>query len=129
MSHQFFGQSLADFEIHKTLGRGAKSHVYEVSSRKSGSHYALKIIDKSKLQGQNLTERLKDEIEIQSGLQHENILQLYEWFEDADSYYLVLELCKGGELGTFLKKSGKLSEKLTKRFMKDLLNGLQYLHS
>ena len=103
--------------------------MYEVSSRKSGWHYALKIIDKSKLQGQNLTERLKDEIEIQSGLQHENILQLYEWFEDADSYYLVLELCKGGELGTFLKKSGKLSEKLTKRFMKDLLNGLQYLHS
>ena len=62
-------------------------------------------------------------------MKHDNILQLYEWFEDADSYYLVLELCRGGELGLFLKKQGKLSENLTKGLMKDLLSGLAFLHS
>jgi len=38
------------------------------------------------------------EISILKKLDHPNIIKLYEIFEDERKYYLVTELCKGGEL-------------------------------
>jgi serine/threonine protein kinase len=40
----------------------------------------------------------QEEIAILSKLDHPNILKLYEVFQDDKRYYLVTELCKGGEL-------------------------------
>ena len=73
--------------------------------------------------------RLKNEIKIQKEMEHPCILNLHHYFEDEDSVYLVLELCKGGELYTYIKSSKKLSEETTKCFTKQLIKGLLYLHS
>jgi len=43
-------------------------------------------------------ELFKHEVTILKKLDHPNILKLYEVFEDDKRYYLVTELCKGGEL-------------------------------
>lgn len=40
----------------------------------------------------------RHEISILKKLDHPNIIKLFEVFEDKDRYYLVTELCKGGEL-------------------------------
>ena len=42
--------------------------------------------------------RLKYEIDILKNLDHPNIVKLYEVFEDKISFYLVTEICSGGEL-------------------------------
>jgi calcium-dependent protein kinase len=41
---------------------------------------------------------MKHEIEILKSLDHPNILKLYEFYEDEKRFYLVTELCSGGEL-------------------------------
>jgi len=53
----------------------------------------------------------KDEIEILSKLDHPNILKLYEIYTDEKRYYIVTELCKGGELFDEIIKKGIYSEK------------------
>jgi calcium-dependent protein kinase len=58
---------------------------------------AVKILVKQKLTKKEL-ERLTHEIEILKKLDHPNILKLYEIFEDDKRFYLVTELCTGGEL-------------------------------
>ena len=40
----------------------------------------------------------QDEIKILKQLDHPNILKLYEIYTDEKRYYIVTELCKGGEL-------------------------------
>ena len=47
---------------------------------------------------ENEKERLLGEINILKQLDHPNILKLYEFFQDAKRYFLVTELCSGGEL-------------------------------
>lgn len=52
-----------------------------------------------------------EEIEILRQLDHPNILRLYEVFEDEKRYYLVTELCTGGELFEEISKRSVFSEK------------------
>ena len=47
---------------------------------------------------QKENERFHQEIEMLKMLDHPNILKLYEFYEDEKRYYLVTELCSGGEL-------------------------------
>ena len=53
---------------------------------------------------------LKSEMNILKKLDHPNILKLYEIFEDAKTYYLVTEYCKGGELFDEIIKKKTFSE-------------------
>ena len=41
---------------------------------------------------------LFNEINVLKGLDHPNIVKMYEFFEDEKRYYIVTEICKGGEL-------------------------------
>ena len=52
----------------------------------------------------------KYEISILKKLDHPNIIKLYEIFEDASRYYLITELCKGGELFDLVIEQGTFSE-------------------
>ena len=51
--------------------------------------------------------RVRNEVEIQSRLKHPTILELYNYFEDSNYVYLVLEICRNGELGRYLRTSGR----------------------
>jgi len=54
---------------------------------------------------------LFNEINILKGIDHPNIIKMYEFFEDEKRFYLVTEICKGGELFDEILKRGKFSER------------------
>ncbi|OMJ92616.1 hypothetical protein SteCoe_4626 [Stentor coeruleus] len=118
-----------DYEILGPLGHGAYSRVYKVKHRASNNEFALKIIEKNKLTVSKLNRRLKNEITLQSSLNHPCIVKLYNTFEDEDLIYLVLELCAGGELYTQIKEEGRLQEEEAKIMCSHIVEGLIYLHS
>lgn len=56
--------------------------------------------------------------------------QLYNYFEDNNYVYLVLEICHNGELNRYLKANCKvLSETEARHFMVQIVSGMLYLHS
>ncbi|OMJ80752.1 hypothetical protein SteCoe_18910 [Stentor coeruleus] len=120
---------IKDYEILGPLGHGAYSRVYKVKHRSSKNEFALKIIEKNKLTVSKLNRRLKNEITLQSSLNHPCIVKLFNTFEDNDFIYLVLELCAGGELYTQIKEVGKLQEEDAKIMCSHIVEGLIYLHS
>lgn len=97
--------SLNDFEVGKPLGRGKFGRVYLARERQNHYLVALKCISKEKLIKWNVEHQLRREIEIQTHLDHENILKLYGFFWDHRRIYLILEYASGGELYKELKKS------------------------
>ena len=70
----------------------------------------------------------KQEINILMKLDHPNIMKLYEVFEDEKRYYLVTELCKGGELFDEIVCKVVFSEKEAANIIKSVLETVAYCH-
>ena len=91
--------------------------------------FAIKVITKSKLEGNSILNRLfQTEMNVMSKINHPNVMHLYEFMETARNYYLVIQYCNNGDLESYLKKMGKLSEEEAVYFLMQIANGFQVLH-
>jgi calcium-dependent protein kinase len=88
---------------------GGFGEVRKCSNKKSGSIRAVKIIRKDTLDAKEKI-RFFTEIDIMRQLDHPNIVRLYEVFQDEKRFYLVTELCTGGELFDEISKRTSFSE-------------------
>lgn len=68
------------------------------------------------------------EIKIHSQMDHPNIVKLYKVFEDVKNMFLVMELCNNGTLNSIIEKRKKLSILEAKYYIKNLVEGLHYIH-
>ena len=76
----------------QTMGAGTFSIVRSCVSKENGQSYALKIIDKSSVGEQ--TKMLKREVDILSGVEHPNVVRLFEIYESSAKLFLVMELVR-----------------------------------
>ena len=85
--------------------------------KQSGAQRAVKIMKKSVMdeEEQNM---LFNEINNLKDLDHPNIIKMFEFFEDSKRYYIVTEICKGGELFDEIINRKRLTEKETSILMK-----------
>jgi len=63
--------------------------------KKSGEVYAIKSMNKQRLKASGMISQIKTEIKIMYSLAHENIIKLYNHFEDDTNVYLVIEYASG----------------------------------
>lgn len=83
----------------KVVGHGAFAKVHICQHNKTQELFAAKIIARSADDESKQRDGIIREIAIMRMLaEHPNTIKLVEVFEDSDAYYLVMELCKGGEL-------------------------------
>lgn len=76
----------------------------------SGVRCAVKVIDRRKLAPEGEA-AVKEEVNILSSLKHPHVIAFRDFFEDAHTYYIVTELCEGGELFQALeRKVGRLTQ-------------------
>jgi len=96
--------------------------------KKTGDVVALKIIDLK----ESKRDRVIAEVANHSKLCHENIINLREVFVKQDRYvYLVLDYADLGDMQQFLiqKRGGVLPENMAKYFFRQIVKGVQYMHS
>jgi len=73
--------------------------------------------------------KLLEEIELLKELDHPNIGQVIEMFEDKKKIYFVNEMMQGGSLLERLTREQVISEEVTARIIRQILSALTYLHS
>jgi len=71
---------------------------------------------------------MENEIGILKNLDHPNILKIHESYECEKRYYIVTDICKGGELFDEITKNKFFTENNAAQVMYALLRCLKYLH-
>ena len=90
---------------------------------------AVKIIDKKKSREDSYVRKnLRREGKILQMIHHPNVVHLLEIMETQNSYYLVTELCRGGDLMDHISKKRKLPEAEVKRYIRQIVSAVDYLH-
>ncbi|XP_037536775.1 death-associated protein kinase 1 [Nematolebias whitei] len=120
------------YEIGDELGSGQFAVVRRCRHRSTGEDFAAKFIKKrrSKSSRRGVTrEDIEREVNILKEIQHPNIIALHQVFENKAEVILILELVAGGELFDFLAEKESLSEEEATQFLKQILDGVLYLHS
>ncbi|KAL2483031.1 CDPK-related kinase 1 [Forsythia ovata] len=121
------------FELGEEVGRGHFGYTCSAKGKKDslkGQDVAVKVIPKSKMTTAIAIEDVRREVKILRALTgHKNLVQFYNAYEDEDNVYMVMELCKGGELlDKILSRGGKYSEEDAKVVMIQILSVVAYCH-
>lgn len=121
------------YELGEEVGRGHFGYTSAAKGKRGslkGHDVAVKVIPKSKMTTAIAIEDVRREVKILRALTgHRNLVQFYDAYEDEENVYIVMELCKGGELlDRILARGGKYSEDDAKAVMVQLLSVVSYCH-
>jgi len=130
----FVGQFKEDiserYNFIAELGQGTYGSVFRIEDKFTGEIHACKKVNKKQIKRQD---RLKIEIDLLKSSDHQNIVKLYEIYEDNIFIYLVMEECKGGELFQVLAERAKSGNKYTEReaalIFKQIMSAIFYCHN
>ncbi|CAL2035081.1 hypothetical protein CAEBREN_20876 [Caenorhabditis brenneri] len=125
----------AAYESKEVLGRGLASTVRRCIEKGSGQHFAVKIVDVStEKQSENEAKRLLEEtiseVEILRQLSgHPSIIKIHDFYQTPSFLFAVFEMAPKGELFDQLNATVTVSEKKARRLMKQLFDGVEYMHA
>uniref|UniRef100_A0A1I7TQB5 Protein kinase domain-containing protein n=1 Tax=Caenorhabditis tropicalis TaxID=1561998 RepID=A0A1I7TQB5_9PELO len=108
-------------------GRCRVSGVFLAESKcEPGQLYAVKCIDKKALKGKE--ESLENEIKVLRKLRHNNIVQLFDTYDEKQFVYLVMELVTGGELFDRIVAKGSYTEADASNLIRQVLEAVSFMH-
>ncbi|KAF2116703.1 protein kinase byr2 [Lophiotrema nucula] len=119
------------------IGQGSFGSVYLALHAVTGELMAVKQVELPSASGTsqmdqrktNMVEALKHEIGLLRDLKHQNIVQYLGSNSDESHLNIFLEYVPGGSVATMLVNYGPLGESLIQNFVRQILQGLSYLHS
>ncbi|CAD8141516.1 unnamed protein product [Paramecium pentaurelia] len=114
--------------INKILGEGSYGQVRLVQHKKTGQQRAMKQIQKKKILKEQ-EDAMFSEVALLKDMDHQNIVKLFELYQDSQNYYLVTEYLNGGELLDKLTKLQTFNERTAAEYMKQVLLALSYCHA
>ena len=124
------------YEYLGFLGKGAYASVYLVKHRYLDEKRAIKIIDKSLKDDENIR-KVFEEVRLAKHLHHENIINIYDAgiiTDKTENYaYFILEYVNGGNLekyrNTYIKADKKMAISRVLSIIHQITQGLNALHS
>jgi len=124
-------QTLGRYQLERVLGKGAMGIVYEALDPKLHRKVAIKTILISQLDeetAKDFSMRFVREAHAVARLNHPNIVQVYDFGEEGDIAYLVMEFIRGNELKSTLTTGQLFDRKECVRIMCELLDALDFAH-
>ncbi|CAI5445236.1 unnamed protein product [Caenorhabditis angaria] len=118
---------VGNYTLKKTLGNGSFGKV-KLAVDRSGFEVAIKIVNRKKMRCESMATKAKREIQNMSSLQHPHICRLYEVISSPSDIFLVMELVTGGELYSYITKSGCLTVPESRKMFQQLIAGVKYCH-
>lgn len=124
------GQIIRNYKILEKIGEGGMGVVYKAQHLSLNRLVAIKSLNSIFTENPEIITRFKNEAKILSDLQHPNIITLYDYIEDSNGYYLIMEYFEGITLQDYLINVIKtIPETQAILIFEQLLSGFAYAHS
>ena len=109
----------------KQLGKGGFGTVYLAKNIASEELFAIKAIKRT---SNDQEDSYRTELNIIKRINHPNIARVYKTYEDKKYYFIVMELCEGGELLDYVANKKYLTELETADIMRQAMYSVNFLH-
>ena len=126
-----------NFRIGAKLGQGSFGQVYIVEKLNtaggkepvpSGNYYAMKILNKKQIMGQNLVKYAKTERDVLTYTTHPFIVGLKFAFQTPEKLFLLLDYAAGGNMSRALHKDRRFAEDRARMYLAEILLAIEDLH-
>jgi beta-lactam-binding protein with PASTA domain/tRNA A-37 threonylcarbamoyl transferase component Bud32 len=116
------------YRLVTALGTGASAHVYLADDVSLHRRVAIKVLHPALAGDANFLKRFRAEARAVAALNHPNILQVFDWGEEHDEPYLVLEYLAGGSLRQVFDTGALLTPEQAVQVGLQAAAGLDYAH-
>lgn len=122
------GEQIDKWELVRPLGKGGMAVVYEAHHIWLNQRAAVKLLHPSSYGDPDALERFQREALVVSHLAHPHIVEIRDFGEDVEhSYFMVMELLDGQDLGQFLKET-PFSLELASALLGQICDALEAIH-
>ena len=115
------------YTLQSPLSYGTFGPTYKACQVSSTKTVSVKSIPKSSVQRPDDTNAIL-EINLIQSMNHPNIVKLEDVIEDTNKYFVVSELCSGGDVLSKLDELEAFNEKMVAKWAKQILSGLEAGH-
>ena len=117
------------YEIVEKVGTGGMSDVYRAMDHTLGRYVAIKVLKEEFSQDMNFVTKFSTEASSAAGLEHPNIVNIYDVGSQSDFHYIVMELIEGITLKTYIEKKGQLTFKEAASIAIQVGRGIEAAHN
>ena len=110
------------------LGQGSFGEVYLVNKKYTNEYYAMKVLDKKKIEQQNIFKYAMTERNVLSIINFPFIVKLNYAFQTKEKLFLLLDYCPGGDLSKQLLIQTRFSEPKAKFYICEITLAIGELH-
>ncbi len=121
------GQHLGQYEIVGLLGEGGMATVYRARQGTIKRDVAIKVIEPRLARLGDFIKRFEREAQTVASLSHPHILKVFDYGQEGDLVYLVMELLSGGSLAALISQ-GALPPARTSKLIDQIASALDYAH-
>jgi hypothetical protein len=117
------------YHVKNSLGKGRYGTVKVCVEKETGKEYAVKIINGKSLKNPAIID--EEVFKLKKVGTHPNVVAFHDFFKDdaTGMFYIVMELCKGGDLFSRIVEDGSYNEKSAAELLRQLASALVYIHS
>ena len=124
------GMYIADrYEILGKVGAGGMSDVYKAKDLTLGRFVAIKVLKAEFSEDINFVTKFRSEAQAAAGLEHPNIVNIYDVGSENGLHYIVMEYVEGITLKTYIEKKGQLSFKEAVSIAIQVGRGIEAAHN
>jgi serine/threonine-protein kinase len=114
------------YRIERKIGSGGMAEVYLAEDTELGRQVAIKILHDRFAQDKEFVERFRREAQSAAGLQHPNVVSIFDRGEFKDTYFIAMEYVDGPQLKQLVK--GGMGAKDAIDFTRQILNAARFAH-
>ena len=116
------------YELGQRIGRGGMADVFLAHDILLDRQIALKVLFPEHAVDPNFVERFRREAQAVAGLNHPNIVAVYDWGQYSNTYFMAMEYVKGRTLAEHLRREQRLTPRGAANIVSKIANALAYAH-